>query len=46
MLLEGVIQMLVTAGADVHANDVHLHDPLYLACREGREREREPLRPF
>ena len=38
MPLEDVIQMLVKAGAEVHANDMHLHDPLYLACREGGER--------
>jgi hypothetical protein len=38
MPLEGVIQMLVKAGAEVHANDMNLHDPLYLACREGGER--------
>jgi ankyrin repeat protein len=38
MPLEDVIQMLVTAGAEVHANDMHMHDPLYLACREGAEK--------
>jgi ankyrin repeat protein len=37
MPLEDVIQMLVTAGGDVHANDMHLHDPLYVACRDGGE---------
>ena len=38
MPLEDVIQMLVKAGAEVHANDMYLHDPLYLACHEGGER--------
>jgi putative hemolysin len=43
MPLEGVIQMLVKAGAEVHANDMNLHDPLYLACREGGERAAKTL---
>jgi hypothetical protein len=30
--------MLVKAGAELRANDIHLHNPLYLACREGGER--------
>jgi hypothetical protein len=37
MPLEDVIQMLVKAGAELHANNMHLHDPLYLSCREGGE---------